>query len=430
MSYFRSVTKTLLALAAVGSLVMLAACAPEPEPTPTGTTAAPETSAPDTYDGPLVFVGDELAWFLPTAEEISAVVPGATEITAPSSSLIQIADGGGPEAEPSICAAPFAEASLGSIGARTVTWPTPVADQQSGRLQVLQFADATHAQNRMDDYVAASEQCAEFSYGGPSSFDAVSVVDPEGARAVAGSLILTDTNGGEIMRMYYGFASIGNVIVEFWQPFTGDSTLDAEAAATLLRDRANAARTTLVDALTANPPTPQADAPAADPNAPWSEWQIGFAGVGPIPLGVEIDAAVATAPGAEVIEPDWEGGPWEVVSGDGSGSLAVASAEDGTLVATITAGDFALYGESPADGSTLPTANGVGVGDRVADAIAAFPGGTSVQVVAAGMHLYEVSTREGRALLFYADRDLTDAESKIIGVSAEDATLRRQFDFD
>ncbi len=66
---------------------------------------------------------------------------------------------------------------------------------------------------------------------------------------------------------------------------------------------ASEARAKLIDELTGEP-AGSGDVPAADPAAPWSEWEITTAGVGPVRLGVELDEAIAAVPGARVAEPE------------------------------------------------------------------------------------------------------------------------------
>lgn len=427
----RSLTTTMIGVVAVGSLLALSACAPEPEPTPTETSsAAPQTPAPEPYAGPLQFVGAELDWFLPTADEITATIPGVTDVGEPSASLVQISDGFGAQVAPELCVIFLTEASLGSIGARSITWPGDAADiQRGGSFHVLQFADETQAQNRMDDYAEAAAGCEQFTVDGHASTFTSSVIDEgDGVRAIAGALVLDYPSSDDEYRSYYGVASVGNVLVEFWHPFEGEPALDTAAAARLLADRAQDAADRLVDELTANPPVEREET-EVDASAPWNEWKIGFDGVGPLRLGEEIETVVAAAPGAEVEKPEGGVGEWQLVSQDGGARLTVSPKEEATVVSAIRAGSIALYGDAPADGSVLPRAGDVGVGDPVSSAMTAFPEGTSVHVVAAGLHQYEVSTRDGRLLIFHADREVSEEGAKIIGITAEDGTLRREFGY-
>ncbi|MDQ0726160.1 hypothetical protein [Microbacterium sp. W4I20] len=432
MSRLRSLTTTVIGVVAVGSLLALSACAPEPEPTPTETSsAAPQTPAPEPYAGPLQFFGAELDWFLPTADEITATIPGVTDVGEPSASLVQISDGFGTQVAPELCVLFLTEASLGSIGARSITWPGDAADiQRGGSFHVLQFADETQAQNRMDDYAEAAAGCEQFTLDGHASSYTSTVIDEgEGVRAIAGALVLDfGSNTGEDTRFYYGVASVGNVLVEFWHPFEGEPALDTAAAAQLLADRAQDAADRLVDELTANPPVEREEV-EVDASAPWNQWQIGFDGVGPLQLGAEIETVAAAAPGAEVEKPEGGLGEWQLVSPDGNARLSVVPKEEATVVSAIRAGSIALYGDAPADGSVLPRAGDVGVGDPVSSAMTAFPEGTSVRIVSAGIHQYEVSTRDGRLLIFHSDREVSEEGASIIGITAEDGTLRREYVF-
>lgn len=427
MSQRRTFTRTMIGLVAVGTLLGLAACAPEPEPTPTPT-AAPETPEPAAYDGPLHFVGDELDWFVLSADEIAATIPGASDITEPTASLDQISDGHGAVLTPEICGVFLSEASLGSIGARTVTWTTATAEPREGQFHVLQFADTEQAQRRMDDYVAAANACAEFTVDGtPSTFTSSVVDDDEGVRAVAGSLVL-DYGNDQTWRTHYGVASVGNVLVEFLQTFDGDTTLDAAAAARLLNDRAVQARDLLVGELTATPPVPREES-TPDAAAPWSQWDIGFDAVGPLRLGEPLTAVLAAAPGAEVVEPGDGIGEWMLAGPEEGAELFIVPQQDATAVVSIRAGVISAYGEPVPDGAPLPRAAGVGVGDPIESAIAAFPDGTAVHIIAAGLDHYAASTRDGRVLLFHSDRAVGEPGATIIGITAEDGTLGRQFFF-
>ena len=428
MSRSRSFVTTALGVVAVGSLLALAACAPEPESTSTPK-PTPTASAPEPYAGPVHFVGDELDWFLLTPEEIAATIPGAGEISDPAPSLQQVSDGWGAVIDPEICTVLLFEASLGSIGARTVTWSGAAGDGRDGSLHALQFADEKQAQAKMDEYIAAAQACGQFTFDGHDSSFAAAVVDePEGVRAIAAPLMIRGDQG-EWVWTYFGISSVGNVIVEFWQPFTGDPSLDSDAAAQLLAERAGAARERLVETLTENLPVPRESPAAVDPAAAWSEWQIGFDAVGPLPLGKDFATVATAVPGAEVIEPEGGVGDGTLVSPDGRARVNVRTQDETTIVAELRIGAIAAYETPAVDGAPLPRAGTIGVGDPVTAAMAAFPGGTVVHVISAGLDYYQVATRDGHLMQFHANRDATDAEARIIGITAEDANLRRQYGY-
>ncbi|MEV8251909.1 hypothetical protein AB0O87_13415 [Microbacterium sp. NPDC076768] len=422
MSKSMPFVRGLLGALTVGALAVVAGCATTPEPQATSTpsaSAAPET--PEPYAGPIAFVGDELEWFLFSADEITAIFPNVGNVNAPDAAFEQISDGGGPNPDPEICSALIAEPSLGSIGTRSVSWTSSASDDQDGRLEVLQFADEEAVQSRMDQYVKAASQCGEFRFNNASTFDSTVLDSEDGVQAIAGSLVIDSGS----YQSYQGYAAVGNVLVSFWQPFTGDSALDSDAVAASLMERASEAKTKLIDELTANPPVPAEVPSEVDASAPWSEWQITAAGVGPIRLGVELDEAIASVPDARVEEPEWEGGPTRLVSPDGNASVVLQRAEGQSAVSAIAVGFANVAGDRNHDGAALPSADGVRVGDPVAAAVEAFPEGTMLRVVSSAEDFYVWSTREGVLLRFRADRDVTEEGAVITGIQVEDATLQK-----
>lgn len=411
-------------IVAAGALLVLAACAPEPTPesTPTTTVTPEVTATPEPYAGPLNFVGDELAGFLLTPDEIASVLPGATDVGAPSAVIEQISDSAGALPIPELCSVLFLEQSLQTVGARTVEWqPSSGVDYDYGRLYVLQLADEAQAQTRMDQLNDAVEQCATFDLNGAeATFDSAVAETVDDVRALGGVLTLPEKEGGAVT--FTAAATTGNVLVLVQQSVGSAQAPDPLAVASLLQERAGEARAALVDELTANPPTTEEEPPVVA-DAPWSDWLMSLGGVGPIRLGDPIDQAVAAGAAAQVVEPEYQNGPWRLVNEAGS-SIIVQPVEDGDTVASITVGN-ARSGDSFAqDGSTLPSRDGIRVGDLVSDAVAAYPGGTSVTVVASIDDWYDVATRDGRLFRFHTDRDVVDPEAVIIGITVEDATLR------
>lgn len=423
MSQSMLFVRGLLGAVTVGALAVVAGCTTAPESEPTSkpsASAAPETSEP--YAGPVAFIGDELEWFLLSPEEIAGVVPDATDISDPSAYLIQVADGGGgPEIIPDICGVLVSEPSLGSVGARSVTWQSPLGDEQEGGLHVLQYSNEQFVQERMSEYLDMAEQCADFTFGEASTFDSTVVESGDGVTAVAGSLMIDFGSGAE-NRRYLGMAAVGNVMVSLWQPFIGDSTFDAQAAAELLRDRLSEAQAKLISGLTETPPVPPEVPAADDASVPWSEWQISTAGVGPVRLGVELEEAIAAVPDAPVEQQQWWGAPTRLFSPDGAASILLWQESEGTAVQGISVGIANVGGEPSYDGSALPAARGVRVGDAVSSAISAFPEGTMMRVVSSGEFFYLWSTREGVLMSFRSDRDVTEEGALITGIRVEDAT--------
>lgn len=421
-------SRTVLGVLTAGAIIALSGCVPAPQATPKPTPAT-ESPAPAPYDGPTVFVGDQLDWFLPSADEIAGLLPDVGDVGSPSPSLIQISDGGGPELSPAICNLFLYEPSQASIGARSVTWTSSLPDGRDGWMHVLQFADEATAQGLMDRYVEVAKQCADFTYGsGASTFDSTTLDSGDGIRAVTGALVLDDGLGGG-HRLYQGYASVGNVLVNFWQPFTGDAAFDAERAAAFLSDQASDARSQLIEELTANPPAPAATPPAVDPAAAWSSWQVSATGIGSIVLGSDLDEAIAAVPGATVIRPEWDGGQTRIVSPDGSASVLLWTDAGDSVVDAASIGSANVGNEPQEDPAALPTAGEVRIGDTVGEAEDAFPGGTAIRIVSSGEYVYQWTTREGAAIRFRVDRDDGDPSAVITGILTEDATLRRLPDF-
>ncbi|MFJ2543255.1 hypothetical protein [Microbacterium sp. NPDC087589] len=419
--------RVMLGAIGIGALVALAACAPTPQTSSSPTPSPSQTTpAPEPYAGPIVFVGDELAAFALTDAEIMGIVPEAAEVGDSSPVLEQISDGGGDPADPSICEALYAEQSLGAVGARTIEWKVPADPRYGfGRLHVLQLADEAQTQARMDQLLQAAQECAAFTKGGPVTFDAV-IPEPSGdVRAFAGTLV----DPGLDWQTFSAFAATGNVIVQLWQPFTGDRTFDAEAAALLLQTRAEEARAGLIEELTENPPVAETD-PSGDPGTVWSDWQIGVGGVGPLRLGDSVDSALAAAgEDAQVVDPEYDGGPWRVVAPGDAGSILVQPVDAGDAVRSITVGNERSLDEAFDDGAALPHRGDIRLGAPVADAMAAYPGGTVVDVTSSGDDYYAVTTRDGQVFRFQADRDVVEEGSTIVGITVEDATARKDLVF-
>lgn len=402
-------------------LMALSACAAEPEagPSATPTTTSPSPT-PEPYAGPLTFAGDDLDAFALTPDEVAGLLPGAAPAGAVTDELLQYSDGGGPDFDPAVCVLLLSEMSMRSVAARTVPWEDPEDSGNSGRQQILQFASEEQASTRMDQLTSTIEQCAQFDAQGPGTFETAVAPELEGVRAFAGTLTL-DSSGNR-WRVHHGFASVGNVLVELWQPALDGSEFDAERAALLLRDRAVEAKAALIADLTENPPATETPTPA-DPAAPWSEWQMSGTGVGPLMFGAARESALAAVPGATVQEVEWTESFARLWSGDGDEALVLHFTDDGATLIAVTAGIANMEGDVEPDGAALPAAGAVRIGASLSDAAAAFPGGTFIRVVSSGEYFYQWASRDGGVIRFRADRDYADPAAVITGVTAEDATF-------
>ncbi len=411
----------LLAAVMAGVLVVLPGCAATPEATPTATaTPAPETPTPEPYAGPLTFVGDELDAFALTPAEVADLLPSAPPATEVEDTLLQYSDGGGPEFTPAVCVLLIMEASMGSIGARTVPWLDEDDTSASGKQEILQFPSEDIAAARMDELLATVEQCVQFDAQGAGTFDAVAAPEADGVRAFAGTLEMG--SGQSVWRAHHGFAAVGNVIVHLWQPARDGSEFDAERAALLLSDRAREAKIAFVEKLTATPPaTPTPE--TADPAAPWNEWEMTATGVGPLRLGMTREEALAAIPGATGQAAGGMDTLVRLTSGDDASTLLLQFTDDGATLAAVTAGIANVQGDVEPDGGVLPATGGVRIGAPVTEATAAFPEGTFIRIVSSGEYFYQSATRDGGVIRFRGDRDAADPAAVITGVTVEDATL-------
>jgi len=143
----------------------------------------------------------------------------------------------------------------------------------------------------------------------------------------------------------------------------------------------------------------------------------------------DMKQALAAVSAADIVEPEFEGGTWKAVADDGVSTLFVQPSPDGTTVAAVIAGAEYSHDGIVHDGAALPAAGEVRIGALVEEARSAYPGGTTTHVVASGEDFYDVATRDGRLLRFRADRDAADPAAAIIGITVEDATVRRPLTF-
>lgn len=411
-------TRIFIGTVVVAALTSLVACAPTPEATPTSPPSpSVEPTAPDPYAGPIDFVGDELGWLLPSAEDLTTLIPSATDVSDPTDRLEQISDGGGPEFAPAICGILYMEHSIGSVGTRIVSWSLPGdTDYTVNSVTAMQFADEAQATFRMDQIERAAEECAQFDFGGPETFDAVVAEKVDGVRAVAGTLNAEESSPG--WRSFHAFASVGNSLVHLMTSLPTDAPIDAPAAAELLQRTAAEAKAELVASLTSAPPA-GAEEPTGDASSPWGDWTITELGVGPIRLGDTLDDVSAALPDA-ALTPARGPRSTTATSADGASSLLVDVEDDGKI-SGITAGGVSDEEDLGMDGADAPSAYGVRIGDPVSAAITAAPGGTRLHVSSSGQWGYMVADRDGHRLIFHTTREDTDSpEARIIGISLSD----------
>lgn len=391
------------------SMLFLAGCTAEPTPTPTEP-APVETTEPALYDGPSLFIGDELAWFVPDAAALMKLLPGAVDATEPSDQLTVISDGGGAGAVPSVCEVLAYEMQMDAISARTVEWAgEKSSDAAGGKLTVMQYPSEEGVQSMFASLRSAVEPCADFQYSGPSSFS--QVVDLDGdIDVLTGFVSLSD--GDWQWNAFYGYVAAGNVLVQLVHPADEGTEFDGEAIAALLSDVAEDADDKLRVKLTEHPPSPE-DGARDDPAAAWSDWQITANRIGPLRIGDPLEGALAAIPG---VETQSEFGEWTLTDAEGD-SLALRS-EDNATVTMLRAGAENLWStEDLVDGSALPSAEGVRIGDPASAAFDALPGGTHARVVASGQEQYWSATRDGNVIKFALDPTTPDdPNAAIVGI--------------
>ncbi len=402
----------------VGAVIVMAGCAAPAPPTPSPSASAPATPEPAAYDGPLMFVGDEIDAFLLTAAEISDLLPDVSDVSDPIAGTDMYSDGGGAQFDPEECQALTIEQQVRATGARSVQWRIGDVDLGPGTLRVLQFGSVAQAEERIQQLRDASEECASFRADGTGTFTDVASTERDGILAVAGVLRL---NGpGYAWNAFQGYAQVGNVLVEIIHEFAGETTFDSEAVVEALAGRAALARTALIDKLTVAPP---ASAPpvAVDAATPVADWPIVFGAVGPLALGDDAKQAASEVPGVDLVQSEQQPDLLRVTV-QGSTSNVDLRVDDSGAIDSIEVG--AHFSESGAqNGALLPSAEGVRVGDPFSAAAAAFPEGSKLRVISAGNDVYMIADRSGQVIWFTAPyRGSGTADEAITSISIEDAS--------
>lgn len=407
---------SMMALIVAGSLAM-SGCAPTGS-TPTSKPTVTASTEPAAYAGPLMFIGDEIDAFLLDDGTIEELLPVAGDISDPIDGTFMYSDGGGPGFDPPECIALLFEQQAGAVGARTVEWEIDVArDERTGTMRALQYGSIAQAEERMDQVLVAAEKCSTFTWGGAGAFSAVAESDRDGVRAVAGVLAIHGDVEWRNSQAFSAYAQVGNVLVQVTNQFSGENTISSEDVVSALLNRADEARSMLVEKLTAAPPT-EAPAEEAASDSPVADWSITFGGVGPIALGEDTQAAAAEVVGGEVSEGPLGDYSYTIALPDNAGSLQLRPDDSGG-VALIEVG--APHFLSPQqDGSGLPNADGVRVGAPMSEAMAAFPEGSLVRVNSAAMDHYMMADRSGRVILFSAEKSDDPESARIYSITVED----------
>ena len=148
----------------------------------------------------------------------------------------------------------------------------------------------------------------------------------------------------------------------------------------------------------------------------FSAWEITFDGVGPIRLGMTVDEVRAVLPDATDFLPqnDTDAATWRPAASAPWLSVEVA---DGT-VSKVTVQPLNGYDEDLSQGPALPHIRGIRVGDTMQTVYNYLPGGTTYDVLAAGLHSYLIATRTGPVVSF---RESWDGNSVVAAITLADS---------
>lgn len=404
-----------VALAGLVAATMLTGCAPATAPQSTlSPSEGPSSDATPTYDGPLLFVGDELVSLLPSADSIAELFPDASAPGDATNVLEAIGDGGGPEYNPAVCSMFYREQALGGVGARVMEWRSS-ANDWTGSAIATQFANPEQAAARFTEITEATENCESFTSDNSESFTDVAVGEGTDSTAVAG--ILVGVPGERQWKAVKAYALAGNTLVEVTHPFAGEADFDTQAIADLLTsvgdEAAAAVWATLDEGVDESTPEPQGDG-----GAPWTEWEITKASVGPVALGMTADEILTAVPGAEMTEAEFR--PSRLSSADGAAYMWITFDSEGHA-AQLAVGTLRSI-EPVEDGGALPALQGNRIGAPVSAIVAALPGGTFVHSGVSGDSIYAAADRDGRVVEVVLATGDWSPEGSVLGIRVADGT--------
>lgn len=402
------------ALGGVAALVALAGCAPAAEPTPsTSPPSATQTPEP-TYDGPLVFVGDELAALLPTAAEISSLLPGSGTLGEVTNVLDLVSDGGGPEYDPAVCVNLYREQAGGGVGARVMEWESGI-DGWSSSAIAIQFATEDTARERFAEMQSVADLCESITGGGPESFTDIAVAEGADSQALVG--VHESAPSEQQWKAVRGYAVSGNTLVAVTHYFQDDTDFDTQGLAHILTATGDEAATGQREILARESDAPT-DAPSVNAEGSWAEWEIGDSFIGPVSVGMTAEEILSAVPGAQITEAEYR--PSRLTSADGASHVWVTFDEQDSATQVAIG---ALRSIEPAeDGDALPALDGLRLGSPVSAIEAALPGGTFMHAESSGDSLYVVADREGRVFEIVLATGDRDPNAAVRGIRVADGT--------
>ena len=166
--------------------------------------------------------------------------------------------------------------------------------------------------------------------------------------------------------------------------------------------------------------------PGGDSIDALGEWEVSFAGVGPIKLGDSIDQVMAAVPSVAPPEFHEEYGfysPWPIIGTASDFDLLVELTPGGDVQAITVGARWATGG--PTSGAAMPHARGIRIGDTGRTALYAFPGGTGFYFMAAASTSYTVTDRAGHTIAFILNGSVDDIENAVIyGFTIDNAGAR------
>jgi len=413
----------LAAMAAVGCAPDSPPADPAPDSMPS---AAERTQAPPTPDTPVVppiFAGDDLEKLLLDAGHVGALFPSVTGVGEASDFDASVGETEGQIGDPASCMPLLwpSDWSL-TVGSRSAQWQGADDAVRYGGQHAVQAPSIEQAEESFDWYSDAADDCETFTPR--ADLTDITYRWTFGAEAERGDtvevIVGTLGRGGEPSEEVVQIqARAGNALVSISTGLGEAFEADPRRIADSVADALDAA----VGELTLASGSGSETAPAGGDDS-MSEWVADAGGIGPIRIGssvAEVRAAV-----------DWIEAPVEGENLSRTPSQALWSQEfdGGTLVITLAddrvsgvevRADIDVNAPDP-DGSGLPSAGGVRIGDSALAASEAFPGGTVFYKMAPGIEQYVVSDIAGQTVSFSAP-GLVDPADQFSGYTLENGVI-------
>ena len=429
----------LVGLAAAGCDSSEPAADPDPDPTaadPSETASADpvETETPDPEIAP-IFVGDDLEKVILDADQVAAIFPSITGVGEVSDYDPSVGETEGQIGDPATCMPLLWSSDWAlTVGVRSAAWSGADAEARYGSEYAVQAPSIRQAEDSLEWFRAASESCTTFT---PRE-DITDIVyewtpGAEETRDNVDVIVGTFTGNDEwTVDSVNVQARAGNALVSLTAPVEDGEAPDPQAIAASVADALESA----IGELTGDAASLPA-APAADGAAPLADWQAGSGGIGPIRIGDTLDDVQAAV---NWFDEPVEGDNYFTNANQASwsqqvdgGTLGITFTDDRVSAVTVQADyDYSAKVADP-DGSALPSAGGVRIGDSALAASEAFPGGTVYYKLAPGVQQYGVADASGMLISFsapgLANQDdefgtYTLENGIITSIAVEDATTR------